>query len=177
MEMAKSKMPGGCGSERLSATIAECGLCWRAILTRFVDLYDFVSVISSNYLNTPLLQHMSQQMISKTENIPVRPDYVHLLVHSKILPIPTAYIRAHCTITLLFQKTLDDRPWLEAVSRSAESQRIREWALPCTAWTRSGMRFLRTRCARARLRIVRRGFRAMSLLLYFVGGGCGELGW
>lgn len=38
MEMAKSKVCGGCGRERLSATMTSWGLCCFAIWTKFVDL-------------------------------------------------------------------------------------------------------------------------------------------
>jgi hypothetical protein len=39
IEMAKSNVPGGCGRERLSATMDECGACCFAILTRLVELW------------------------------------------------------------------------------------------------------------------------------------------
>lgn len=51
MEIAKSKIPGGCGRDKLSATIVECGACWRAILMRFVDLAVLLVVYSSHSID------------------------------------------------------------------------------------------------------------------------------
>lgn len=39
--MAKSKVPGGCGRERVSATMAECGWWEEAILVKFVELDEY----------------------------------------------------------------------------------------------------------------------------------------
>ena len=38
IEIAKSKLCRGWGRERMSATATECGWCWEAMATRFVDL-------------------------------------------------------------------------------------------------------------------------------------------
>jgi hypothetical protein len=47
IEIAKSKMPFGCGRERLSATTTSCGSCCFAILTRFVEL-PWISILARN---------------------------------------------------------------------------------------------------------------------------------
>lgn len=59
----------------------------------------------------------------KEKNIPVRPNNIDLLIHSQILPIPTPNIRSHRATDLLFQKPLDYRPRLNAVSGTSCERR------------------------------------------------------
>jgi hypothetical protein len=48
-------------------------------------------------------------------NIPIRPHNENRLIHSQVLAISTTHIRTYSAINLLFQKALDDRPWLDEV--------------------------------------------------------------
>jgi hypothetical protein len=107
MEMAKSKVPAGWGRESVSATMAEWGWWWQAILVRFVELVNY------QYQDSSII---SVQRMNAHVNSPIRPNDKHLFIHRKIFPIPTSHICTNCSISLFLQEALDYRPWLDSVS-------------------------------------------------------------
>lgn len=146
--MAKSKVPGGWGRERLSATTVECGACCLAILTRLVEL--LVVLIA-----------MCVGSVVKRSSYRSDPTMKTSLFTAKYFPLPHPTSAPTAPSGCSFKKrSTMGQGWIGLVTCEIKIVGRRT---PYSGWMRNEKLFVRRQSAHAELRSLHLGYLILPL--------------